>query len=158
MFQAGEYVVYSNDGLCRIEKIGTPDFQPRGKEYYYLRQMEDNGRIYVPLDTSLPLRLPMTADEAERFLNDLTAKTVDLPAKRDHKTVMPLLREMLKTQTAEAMGDVIKMIRALHREGKIPDEEALLLKRTENRLGCEIAYALQISETEAEARIRRAAG
>lgn len=74
MFQAGEYVVYSNDGLRRIEKIGTPDFQPRGKEYYYLRQMEDNGRIYVPLDTSLPLRLPMTADEAERFLNDLTVK------------------------------------------------------------------------------------
>ena len=67
MFQAGDYVMYGGNGLCLIESIGVPSFQPSkgSPDYYFLRKADDNSRIYVPVDTPLPIRCPMAQEEAE---------------------------------------------------------------------------------------------
>ena len=39
MYKKGEYVIYGNNGICRIENIGIPKGTPMaasGKEYYTL--------------------------------------------------------------------------------------------------------------------------
>ena len=48
------------------------------------------------------------------------------------------------------------MIRLLHPDGKIPPEEKTILTRTEKRLFDEIAFALHVSETDAESRVKSA--
>ena len=70
MYQPGEYVVYGDNGLCLVEQVGVPSFNSDKREYYFLRAADDGSRIYVPLDTHMPLRTPMTAPEAEDFLKN----------------------------------------------------------------------------------------
>ena len=81
MFHEGDYVMYSGMGLCTVEKIGTPDFQPKGSQYYFLRQADDRSRIYVPVDTSMPMRKPITGPEAERLLEALSAEVIKVKTK-----------------------------------------------------------------------------
>ena len=66
MFHIGDYVMYGGNGLCLIESIGVPSFQPSkgSPDYYFLRKTEDNSRIYVPVDSPVPIRCPMTPEEA----------------------------------------------------------------------------------------------
>lgn len=156
MFHEGEYVMYSGEGLCWIEKIGIPEFQPGEINYYFLRRADDSGRIYVPTDTALPMRKPMTSTEANRFLDSLALLRIDIPKKLDSKKRMPIIKETIQEQTAEAMAKTIKMIRSLHPDGKFPADEKTMLVRTEKRLSDEIAYALHISGEDAELRIRNA--
>lgn len=156
MFREGEYVMYSGEGLCLIEKIGVPDFQSDQKKYYFLRKDGENSRIYVPTDTMLPMRKPLTASEANRFLEGLTVLRISIPRKIDSKKRMPVIRETVRDQTAEAMAKTIKMIRSLHPDGRIPADEKTMLTRTEKRLCGEIAYALHISEEDATLRVRDA--
>lgn len=156
MFREGEYVMYSGEGLCRIEKIGIPDFQSEKRRYYFLRKADDNSRIYVPLDTTLPMRMPLSEIEANRFLEGLAMLRVDIPKKLDSKKRLPLIKDTVRPQTAEAMAITIRMIRSLHPDGKIPSEEKTILTRTEKRLYDEIAYALHISEGDAESRVKSA--
>ena len=156
MFHEGDYVMYSGMGLCTVEKIGTPDFQPKGSQYYFLRQADDRSRIYVPVDTRLPMRKPITGPEAERFLEALSAEVINVPKSYNHKTMLPMIKEMVRPQTAEAMGRTIKTIRALHPDGKYPGEEKAILDKTVRKLNCELAYAMHISETEADSKLRKA--
>ena len=156
MFCEGEYVMYSGEGLCRIEKIGIPDFQSEKRNYYFLQKADDHSRIYVPTDTTLPMRKPLTAAEANQFLESLSMVRIDIPRKLDSKKRLPVIKDTVRPQTAEAMAKTIRMIRLLHPDGKIPPEEKTILMRTEKRLFDEIAFALHVSETDAESRVKSA--
>lgn len=148
--------MYSSVGLCTVEKIGTPDFQPKGGRYYFLRQVDDRIRIYVPVDTSIPMRKPITGPEAERLLEALSAEVIKVPDSYNYKTMRPMIKEMARLQTAEAMGRTIKTIRALHPDGKYPSEEKKILEKSFSQLKYELAYAMQISEAAADRKLRKA--
>ena len=115
MFQAGDYVMYGGNGLCLIESIGMPGFQPsKGcPDDYFLRKTEDTSRIYVLVDTPLPIRCPMTQEEAESLLNALRLQKAEIPVKHDQKIIVKLCKEnMLGPQTAPATASVIQLLRA----------------------------------------------
>ena len=55
MFKINEYIVYRNDGVCKVEGIGKPDFSDESsdKKYYMLKPVFcDNSIIYSPIDNS----------------------------------------------------------------------------------------------------------
>ena len=35
MFAVGDLIVYSETGVCRVEQIGPPPFDPKAKREYY---------------------------------------------------------------------------------------------------------------------------
>ena len=158
MYQPGEYVVYGDNGLCLVEQVGVPSFNSDKREYYFLRAADDGSRIYVPLDTHMPLRTPMTAPEAEDFLTKLSDLPVAFPARRDRKSVLAHYQEMLRPHTAQALAQVIKSIRLYHRTspGRMSGAEEALLKRARQQLCGELAGALQISNEEAQERLEQA--
>ena len=44
MFAVGDLIVYSETGVCRVEQVGAPPFDPKAKrEYYTLSPL--NSRI-----------------------------------------------------------------------------------------------------------------
>ena len=145
--------MYSGEGLCRIEKIGVPDFRDDKKEYYCLQNPTDSIKVYVPTDTKQPMRRPMTATEAERFLEDLRGIRVDIQWRRDIKQRQRVIADTLRDQTPEAMAKTIIMIRKLHPGGDMPAGEKLILTRTEKNLCDELAFALDIPVKESEARV-----
>ena len=67
MFQVGEYVVCGSRAVCRVEAIGPLRFKEcGGGEYYTLCPpfTSSEEKIYVPVDTALPIRRIVTGREA----------------------------------------------------------------------------------------------
>ncbi len=158
MYQAGDYVIYAGNGLCLVESIGVPGFQAsrNAAQYYFLRTADEKDRIYVPVNTALPIRDPLTSQEAEALLAELPSLKINLPPNRDYKVMVQLCKDMLRSQTAQAMAQTIKMLHTAHPSGKMSSEEERIFKRTESRLNEELAYALHISAHEAAIKLRNA--
>ncbi|MBR1607034.1 MAG: hypothetical protein IJ664_04935 [Clostridia bacterium] len=160
MYQAGEYVVYAGSGLCLVEQVGVPDFNAGEHErtYYFLRTTTDRSRIYVPTDTQLPLRSPMTEQEAVDFLDSVGEIPVSLPARRDRKTVVQHYQSMLSSHTKEALAQAIKSIRYAHRDaaGRMSGTEENVLRRAEKQLCSELSGVLNISMEDAGKRLSQA--
>lgn len=68
MYQEGDYVIYGNHGVCRIEKIGPMDLRGISKErqYYTLVPVySKDSALFTPVDSEKVLMRPiMTKDEA----------------------------------------------------------------------------------------------
>ena len=160
MYQAGEYVVYAGSGLCLVEQVGVPDFNAgeQDRTYYFLRTTTDKSRIYVPTDTQLPLRPPMTAQEAEAFLSRAGEIPVSLPVRRDRKTVVQHYQNMLSGHTKEGLAQAIKSIRFAHRgaAGRMSGAEESVLRRAERQLCSELSGVLNISMEDAGERLSEA--
>ena len=74
MYKKGEYVIYGNNGICRIENIGIPKGTPMaasGKEYYTLSPVFGSGNIYAPLDTKVFMRPILTKAQAEELIEQI---------------------------------------------------------------------------------------
>jgi len=156
VFQQGEYVVYADSGLCLVEQVGVPDFSgsDRSKTYYFLRSVEDGSRIYVPTDTHMPLRAPMTAEEAERLLASIADLPVAPPHSRDRKTVQQHYQALMRPHTPEALAQTVKTIRRREAPGRMTSVEEAVLRRAEQQLYGELACALGVSEEDAAGRLR----
>ena len=79
MFQLGELVVYGSTGVCRVEGFAGLD-QPgeyRGKQYYQLKPLWQDGVIYAPVDSEkVPMRPVISREEAETIIDRMP----DIPA------------------------------------------------------------------------------
>ncbi len=75
MFEKGNYVVCSKNGVCIVEDIGTPEFlaSSKGKSYFVLRPVYNPaGKLYIPVETAEEkMRPAMTAQEANDLINDM---------------------------------------------------------------------------------------
>ena len=71
MFQINDIVVYENGGVCRVEKIGTPDFVKSGDVYYTLQPVFDHaGTIYVKVKNDRHvIRSVISKEEAKEYLD-----------------------------------------------------------------------------------------
>ena len=72
MFQPGELLVYGTTGVCRVEEITTPDLtrSDRGRQYYLLKPLYQDGVIYAPVDSEkVPVRPVISREEAESLID-----------------------------------------------------------------------------------------
>ena len=72
MFQPGELLVYGTTGVCRVEEITTPDLTraDRGRRYYLLKPLYQDGVIYAPVDSDkVPIRPVISREEAEALID-----------------------------------------------------------------------------------------
>ena len=72
MFQPGELLVYGTTGVCRVEEITTPDITraDRGRRYYLLKPLYQDGVIYAPVDSDkVPIRPVISREEAEALID-----------------------------------------------------------------------------------------
>jgi CarD family transcriptional regulator len=75
MYEIGEYVVKSNNGVCRVEDIVHLNMSgvDHRKEYYLLIPIEDRGaKIYVPVDKEREdLRNVISNEEAWELIHEI---------------------------------------------------------------------------------------
>jgi CarD family transcriptional regulator len=75
MYEIGEYVVKSGNGVCRIEDIVHLNMSgvDQNKEYYLLIPIEDRGaKIYVPVDRQREdLRSVISSEEAWNLIHEI---------------------------------------------------------------------------------------
>ena len=70
VFEKGQLLVYGTTGVCRVEDITTPDTGPgRGRQYYLLKPLQQDGVIYAPVDSrKVPIRPIISRQEAEALI------------------------------------------------------------------------------------------
>ena len=53
MYEIGQLIVYGNEGVCRVEEIGTPKISgvDKHREYYTLAPIYREGKVFTPVDS-----------------------------------------------------------------------------------------------------------
>ena len=73
MFAPGDYVIYSVEGVCRVDEAGqlnVPGLE-RGRSYYRLTPYYRGGVIYTPVDGKTAIRPVMTKPALQALLPEL---------------------------------------------------------------------------------------
>lgn len=157
MFEKGEYVVYGNTGVCRVEEITTLTMQGTVKNrlYYILSpRHQKESRIFTPVDNNRTIMRPvLTKEQADELINEIP-EIEELWVGNDK------LREEKYKETIRSCEcrDWIRIIKALYlrkkeriAQGKkttAMDEKYLRI--AEDNLYSELSLALDIPREELE--------
>ena len=152
MFQIGELVMYGSTGVCRVEGISGLD-QPggdRGKRYYLLKPLWQDGMIYAPVDSEkVPMRPVMGRAEAEALIDRMP----EIPAAACRGGTPQALAQQYQSAVRDGGHQaLIEMMKAIYRkraqaEAKnrrlgLVDER--YMKQAERLLYGELATALEV--------------
>lgn len=162
MFQVGDLIVYGTTGVCRVEKIGKPDFSGAadGVDYYTLAPFYSaSSKIFTPCDNQkIVMRPIMTKKEAEELIEEIdTIGTVVVPDERKREEQY---KELMKTGDARKFVSIIKTIHIRKRERlsegkKITTSDEKYFQLAEDKLYGELAIVLEIDKKEVKGFLSR---
>lgn len=155
MFEAGDFVVYGNKGVCQIIKVGPVDIPGVSKEklYYTMTQVYLKGStIFTPVDSDkIVMRKILTKKEADELINNM--QSMELDWSKDDKEREKEYTEALRTGDSRTL---FKMIIALYRRKekrmadgkKATSTDERFFRAAEDILYGELAIPLGISKEE----------
>jgi len=155
MFSVGEKIIYGENGVCTVEKIGSLPMDGAGdKVYYHLSPMIGSGTCFAPIDSAAYMRPVMTRSEAEAFIATIPDIAPAICSDTRFNHVDAYYKELFKLHSCEALVSVIKGLysRMADRKTKSSRAEATM-KRAKDILHGELAVALGIDISEVESYI-----
>ena len=163
MFQEGDYIVYRNTGVCRIEKIGVPEsFSSTDQEslYYHLAPVRGSGLIYIPVNSNVFMRAIITKEEALRLIDSIPSVEEHPDYTKDQKTLVAHYKTLIQTHDCATLIQLIKNIRRKTKElserGKpLGKTDQQYMKQAETFLHEELSVALDIPFEHVPAYIRQ---
>lgn len=160
MYGVGDMIVYNEDGVCRVEAVGPLKLTGAGDAAYYtLRPLSGEGRTYVPVDTALPLRPMMNADEAEALLREMPRMRAEVSRVNNKRLLEAHYRALMQPHTPQALVMTLRSVydkRGANPPKPLSATDERYRKRAEAMLSQELAAALDIPQEAAEMRIREA--
>lgn len=154
MFQPGELIIYSNMGVCKVMEITVPSFckVTERRQYYTLAPLEQQGTIFVPVDSKVFMRPIITKEEADRLIDLIPS----IQAEAFHSTVL----QELTAHYSEALhshdcGDLIELVMSIYakkqyrqaKNQKFGTVDESFMKRAEDLLYGEFSVALEIPKS-----------
>ena len=152
MFSVGEKIIYGENGVCTVSKIGSlPMDGPEGKVYYHLTPLVGSGTYFAPVDSAAYMRPVMSRSEAEAFVASIPSIEPAICHDTRFNHVDAFYRELFKRHSCEALVSVIKGLhkRTVDRKTKSSRAEATM-KRAKDILHGELSVALGIDISEVE--------
>lgn len=164
MYKAGEYVIYRNIGICRVEAIGKLSFSDKNeKDYYTLRPLytNTNSRFYVPVGSNIFMRNAITKQKAYQYLAELESiQTRPFCAKKPAQLKAHYDELMTRHDLA---GHLILFKELCQKEKMVRDNgkrfgqlEANYKKQIEKLLAGEFSFALDETQDESKDRLYKA--
>lgn len=144
MYNIGEIIVHKKLGLCTIiDKEEIND-----EEYYVLNKNEDTVKVMVPVNNAKNfIRKPLTIEQIQKLKERYKTYTVEIIL--DYKTRIKRYDELLKSGNVDNLMILLKMIYTHKKEkNNLTQADKDILKQAEKQLFTEIAYVLNINETE----------
>ncbi|SCI74593.1 CarD-like/TRCF domain [uncultured Clostridium sp.] len=73
MYKIGEYIIYGNDGVCKVEDVGVLNISGINKKriYYTLKPLYENWKIFTPIDTSVFMRSLINYEEVQQLIESI---------------------------------------------------------------------------------------
>lgn len=157
MFEAGEYIIYGNSGVCKVEEV-TKMTAPGSKEerlYYVLKPVyEKECRLFTPVDNQKVIMRPvLTKQEADALIEKV--KEIDLLWVNDEKNREQIYKEAIRTCNCEEWVRIIKTLylrkKSRLAEGKkVTSSDAKYLQLAEENLYGELSIVMGIPKEEME--------
>lgn len=160
MFQAGEYVVYGTNGICRVKDVTRLEIPgcDKEREYYVLEPIYISGsQSFVPVDnTKVILRSVLTKQQALDLIREIPE--IEEIWVEDDKTRELRFKEMIHACDCKQWIRVIKTIylRKMQRiaQGKkMTATDERYMRLAEDNLYSELGFALQIDKSQMESYI-----
>ncbi len=160
MYQIGDTIVYTSNGVCRIDDIREEAFGGTTRAYYVLQPRNGNLAVYVPTDNERllghmrPLSTPQRVqevihsillEEAPVWIGDNHKRNVYFQSVLNEADIMELMR------LTRAVRSRREELAAHGKRNLLADEN--INKRAERMLFGEIAEVVGISPDEVEAYI-----
>lgn len=165
MFDIGDYIVYGNNGICKVDDITHPDIAgPNSNALYYVLIPEKNrdSRLFCPTEnTRVVMRKIITAEEAKKLMDDVPViepMIVENERQRDEtykqavkscdltKDVQMIKALLLRKQEREASGK------------KVTATDERYMKLVEDGLYSELAIATGLEREEIKSQILGSCG
>ena len=161
MYQTGDFVMYGNTGVCRVEEIGYPDAaSDQDKLYYKLSPVYDTAVIYIPVDTGAFMRPVMSRQDAEQLIDSIP----DIPDKVSDNHDMRMLSEQYRAcLNTHRNEDLIRLIKSVYQKNRrslkagrhMGQIDQQYMKRAEKMLYGELAVVLGMEYDEIQPSIHK---
>lgn len=165
MYRIGDLVIYGNNGVCKVEMIGTPDIfgVDKSKLYYTLNSLYYNERIYTPIDTNVFIRPVITNIEAQQLISHIPLINEGVCSDSSLRAVEDYYKELLKTHDCYDLLKLIKTINVKNKlaieQGKKPGQiDERYIRIAEDLLNGEFAVALGIPKESVKSYLEEKAG
>lgn len=110
MFAPGDYVIYSVEGVCRVDEAGqlnVPGLE-RGRSYYRLTPYYRGGVIYTPVDGKAAIRPVMTKPALQALLPELPGMPELENVPQDPRQLAGFYREILASHDCRRLLQLCK--------------------------------------------------
>ena len=151
MFQVGDLIIYSGEGVCRVESVGTPDMRGINKEqlYYTLAPVYREGKIFIPVDTKVYMRPVLTRQAALDLIARIPHIRSDICRERAPRLLNEHYQALMQSHQCEDLVQIIKAVYLKQQEDrakgkKIAQVDERYMKRAEDMLHGELAVSLGI--------------
>ena len=155
MYNIGELIIYGNEGVCRVEKIGASENPGANKDrqYYTLIPLARNGKVIVPVDSSVFSRPVISRAEAEEIVASIPEVEAEVFNDRNLKLLTDHYKDAMKSCACIDMVKTVKSIRLKRRQAiaagkKLGTIDERFLKRAEDMLYGELSVALEKTKEE----------
>lgn len=145
MYQIGDYIVKSTNGVCEIKDIVNLDFaNDYEKIYYQLMPLSDkNAKLYVPVDRiDDSMRQVMTEKEAENLIKKIPV--INEMWINNEKERERIYKDAIHSNDPERLVGIIKLI---YQRKKLRQEKGKKTTAVDSRY-FELAESLLYSELE----------
>ena len=151
MYSIGERVVYSSQGVARVEEIRAIESGHGRVPFYVMRLVATGSVLMVPVDTAAAngLRRPIGLETCERLLEFLASEFVVPPAAWNDRR-----KEFVEQTRAGDLFEIADMLKKLTHLASIRPlgfADKRMLERGRLLVIAEVAIASRRTEAEAEA-------
>lgn len=149
MFKIGDYVVYGNSGVCKVEDIGPLSIGSRDKDYYTLIPVYGkNSKLYTAVDSDKVVIRPIMTRQESDALIDAMEEISELSI-CDEKRREDIYKETMRTCDCKEWVRIIKTLYTrkmdrISRGKKVTSSDERYLQMAEENLFGELAFSLQI--------------
>ena len=165
MYEIGQLIVYGNEGVCRVEEIGTPKISgvDKHRDYYTLAPIYREGKVFTPVDSKVFMRPVISSEEALALIDRIPAMTAEVYENANLRFLNEHYQHCLQNYTCADLLQLIKDVRAkrcrmIERGKKLGLVDERYMKRAEEMLHGELAVALGMTREQVPQFIRDALG
>lgn len=157
MFEIGEYIVYGNTGVCKVEEVKkmTEPGTKSDRLYYTLEPVYRKGcRLFTPVDNQkVKMRPVLTMQEADELIGRI--KEIDILWVKDEKSREQMYKDAIRTCNCEELVKIIKTLylrkkARLAAGKKVTSSDAKYLHLAEESLYGELSVVMGIPKDEVE--------
>lgn len=153
MFEKGNYVINTTNGICEITDIVTMNMSGSDKDYYLLVPIDEKtAKVYIPVDMAEQrIRLTMTSNEAQEFIHSI--KDIHEVYLENEKEREKTYKEALSSRDPKRLVGIIKTLYLRKQERieagkKNTAVDERYFKLAENSLHSELAFSLGVNKSE----------